>query len=191
MIYTSSFFRSDCHHGDLISVSLSIPRGVSVAGHLDFFKPTPNLLSFWKGSDKSDVAWEEYCQGYWKLIGDRENQIKDWLAELHNFRPLPHFTLACWEPDDIRCHRSLVARVIRKFKPQLWGGESVPQFKVGDEVIWTQSHPAIARVVGGNQHKIKAIYPSDRRNIGPVAEISWVDQCIPISEFLAIPGGSQ
>lgn len=190
MIYTSSFFNFNCHHGDLISVSLSTPDKVAAAGHLDCFKPTAKLLKFWKNSDQSDSAWEQYCQDYWKLIADRETQIKDWLATLQNFRPLPHMTLACWEAEDSRCHRSLVARVIRKFKPSLWGGESVPQFQVGDTVIWTQTHPAIARVVGGNEHKIKAIYPSDHRNIGPVAEISWVDPLIPVSEFLAVGGAA-
>jgi uncharacterized protein YeaO (DUF488 family) len=117
MIYTSSYFGPSV--GDRISISRSIPKGQSVSGQWDVFKPSAELLTQWKASRKDDEAWERYTEGFKALLKDRRDELMRIVAN----PPSHDMTLLCWEHDPKYCHRSLVGRWLAKFLPEVWGGE--------------------------------------------------------------------
>lgn len=175
MIFTASYGAIAHHHGQRISTSLTTPKRFKPDGELEFFKPTWDLLNCWKASAQDDAAWAEYEAGYWELLKQREAEIKNWLLSLNRSRPLPHLTLLCHEADDQYCHRRLVAKVVEKYRPDLWGGRDVPQFQVGDRVSWTQIPPHIDQVIV-NDLLITAIE-------GDAARLPWLGVPIPLSEL--------
>jgi uncharacterized protein YeaO (DUF488 family) len=179
VIFTASYHASQNHHGQLFGISLSTPKGFRLAGELDFFKPCWDMLTLWKESKQDDTAWAEYEAQYWALLKTREAEVKAWLGSLNRSRPLPHMTLLCHEKSDRHCHRRLAAKVIEKYRPELWGGRDVPQFQVGDRVQWTQIPPHIEQVIV-NDLPIKAIE-------GDAARLPWLGVPIPLSELRHAP----
>lgn len=135
MIYFASYLEPQNHHGQLISISRSVPKGISVAGHLDFFKPSKQLLEWWNSSPKDNHAWLDYTTQFWSQITKRRDPILAWISSLGQ-RPDRDLTLCCWEKAGVHCHRNLVAKLLRKHCPHLMGGCDVPQFQVDNEVSW-------------------------------------------------------
>jgi hypothetical protein len=136
MLYTASWKKGkDYIHGQAYSISLKAPRNLDFPiEHLDFFKPTQGLLDFWYQSDKSEQAWQEYESRYWKLIlaPERKNPIMSWLNSLP---PQKDCTLCCFEVSNRYCHRRLVELIIRKYRPELWVGDSIrATLEIGDRV---------------------------------------------------------
>jgi uncharacterized protein YeaO (DUF488 family) len=179
VIFTASYGNRAHHHGQRISTSLSVPKCFKPDGELEFFKPTWDMLNAWKASAQDDAAWAEYEAQYWELLKVREAEVKSWLQSLSRSRPIPHLTLLCHEKDDQYCHRRLVAKVVEKYRPDLWGGRDVPQFQAGDVVEWTQIPPHIESVII-NQLPIKAIE-------GDSARLPWLGVPIPLSELRHAP----
>jgi uncharacterized protein YeaO (DUF488 family) len=175
MIFTASYHQPAHHHGDRISISLSIPKGFQIDGELPFFKPTWEMLNFWKASAQDDAAWAEYEAQYRALLKTREPEVKEWLNSLPRSRPLPHLTLLCHEKNDHYCHRRLAAKVVEKYRPDLWGDRDVSQLQVGDVVEWTQIPPHIESAVV-NSLPIKSIE-------GDVVRLPWFAVPIPVSEL--------
>lgn len=124
MIYTASYFRPDCHHGMLASISLKTPMRVD--SELEFFKPSWEMLKAWKNSSQDDIAWKQYSKMYWELMNSRRPLIEEWLEGL-TFSD--NMTLMCYEKTDQYCHRSLVGKIVSKYRPKLWGGENVSNQK--------------------------------------------------------------
>lgn len=139
MIYTASHFNPVAHHGRIISISLQTP--IDVDGHLDFFKPTQALLSQWKKSNHDDASWKEYNKGFFKLMEERRPVIALWLEKLVTFSD---FTLLCYEKDDKYCHRKLVGSMVKKYRKDVWMGEGINRFQVGDRV----THRSVKRGEG-------------------------------------------
>ena len=79
MIYTASYFETNRHHGQLISISRSIPKGFRVDGRLEFFIPSADLLRDWK---EKLINQEEYTNRYREQIKANLKLIKAWLERL-------------------------------------------------------------------------------------------------------------
>lgn len=123
-VYTASFFQPDTHHGKVLSIARStpsdLPVGVVVDDKLEFFMPTKKLHILWKeNKTKDDFAWEGYTKQYKEeTIVPNFKTIRDWID---NLDPDEDLTLCCWETKG-HCHRNLVARLIEKRRPEIWGG---------------------------------------------------------------------
>ncbi|ACK70822.1 conserved hypothetical protein [Gloeothece citriformis PCC 7424] len=137
MIYTASYFEPHRHHGQLFSISRSVPQGFRVDGRLEFFVPNANLLQDWK---QKRINEEEYINRYREQIKTNFKAIKAWLSDLN---PKKHITLLCWERSGVDetlkrweetgqwkeeqpfCHRNLAIKVIQKFRPDCYGGRDI------------------------------------------------------------------
>lgn len=172
MIYTASYFAPQHHHGELISISNSIPKGISVSESLGFFKPSRELLGWWKESRKDEAAWAEYTSRFWALLAERKETILNWIDSLGS-RPDRDITLCCWEAEGEYCHRNLVARLLRKHKPDFFGGCDMPQLEIGDNVnwIWHYSYLSVFQ-----PFKIRAI-------VGDRAYLDWLSFPVKLSEL--------
>ena len=128
MIYLGSYFEPKNHHGQLISISRSKPKGFKVDGDLDFFKPTKALLDEYKGGD---LSWSKYTQIYKETtIQPHFNFIKDWIKRLNKEEDI---TLLCWEKARENCHRNLVGTLCNYLRPDVVGGADTP-YSPGDAV---------------------------------------------------------
>ncbi|MDV3002631.1 MAG: hypothetical protein N5P05_004286 (plasmid) [Chroococcopsis gigantea SAG 12.99] len=137
MIYSASYFESQRHHGQLISISRSIPKGFRVNGTLNFFVPSADLLKDWK---EKLIDEEAYTARYREQIKANFKIIKGWLSEL---KPEKDATLLCWERSGAEetiktleetgrwqktqpfCHRNLVIKLVQKYRPDCYGGTDV------------------------------------------------------------------
>ncbi len=175
MLYCASYNQPENHHGRLISISCTIPKGIEVAGHLDFFKPTEDLLKWWKTSPQDDKAWAEYTSQFWATLADRKAQILEWVHALEK-KPSQDITLLCWEKAGDRCHRNLVARLLQKHCPESFGGCDVPRFQVGDKVTWTWAYSYLTFL---NPFEIRAIE-------GDRAYFEWMYSPVKLAELRKI-----
>lgn len=175
MLYCASYFQSENHHGELIAISRSIPKGVEVAGHLDFFKPTQELLNWWKTTSQDESVWSEYTSRFWAILSDRKTQILDWVHALGR-KPTQDMTLLCWEKAGALCHRNLVARLLQKHCPEWFGGCDVPRFQVGDRVTWTNAYSYLMFL---EPFEIRAI-EDDR------AYLCWISSPVKLAELRKI-----
>ncbi|WP_013320678.1 hypothetical protein [Gloeothece verrucosa] len=137
MIYTASYFEPHRHHGQLFSISRSIPHNFRVDGRLEFFVPSADLLQDWK---QKRINEEEYTSRYREEVKANFPVIKVWLA---NLDPKKHITLLCWERSGMDealkhwektgkwkherpfCHRNLVIKIVQKFRPDCYGGTDI------------------------------------------------------------------
>lgn len=172
MLYCASYHQPENQHGQLISISLSTPPGVTVAGCLDIFKPSPDLLKWWKTSAKNDAAWTEYTSWFWALLAERKDSILSWIHSLGR-RPEQDMTLLCWEKAGTYCHRNLVARLLQKHCPDLFGGCDVPQFQIGDCVKWTWAYGHLTFL---EPYEIRAIE-------GSIAYLNWIATPVKLAEL--------
>lgn len=118
-IYTASYFEPGNHHGQLIAISHTIPKGFKLEKQLKFLVPNPDLLGDWQ---QGLMTKDEYVQRYRAQITASWREVKQWLDSL---RPKLDMTLLCWEKQGEFCHRNLVAKLIQKHRPDVWGGRDV------------------------------------------------------------------
>ena len=98
--------------GEVHSLALSAPRNVgAVHETVHCLCPTWEMVRQYK----LDRDEEAYTNAYRKLVCERWLQIKRWLDGLD---PSEDLHLCCWERTGF-CHRYLVAKLIRKFRPDL------------------------------------------------------------------------
>lgn len=124
MLYTASYFESAHHHGKLLSISRSVPKGFKVDGKIDFLVPNAQLLSDWK--DKS-IDTTAYCERYRTQLKDSWQQISNWLKSLDASTTA---TLLCYEPSGAFCHRNLVAKLVQKHRSDVFGGCDVRRVEI-------------------------------------------------------------
>lgn len=124
MLYTASYFEPEHHHGKLLAISRSVPRGFKVDGDLDFLAPNAQLLSLWKDNKIDEAA---YCQCYRLQLKESWQQVSDWLKSLDAKTTV---TLLCYEPKLAFCHRNLVAKLVRKNRPDVFGGCDVRRVEI-------------------------------------------------------------
>ncbi len=122
MLYTASYFEPQHHHGLKIAISRTVPRGFKVDGSLLFLAPNSDLLNDWK-AQKIDEAG--YIQQYREQIKDNWGEVKAWLDKLNAKQQL---TLLCYEKKDSFCHRALIAKLVKKYRPDCFGGCDVLRF---------------------------------------------------------------
>lgn len=119
MLYTASYLEPKNHHGSLICISRSIPKGFKVAKNLPFLIPDANLLNDWKAKT---IDEEIYTQRYREQIKQSWKKVKTWLDSLE---AKEHQTLLCWEKSGSFCHRKLVGKLIQHYRPDTWGGGDI------------------------------------------------------------------
>lgn len=138
MIYTASFFQPKNHHGPILSISRSTPKGITTDGALPFLAPPAELLRDWDAMKKggNPMPWEEYTARYRVHFARVVAELKTWLATLTHDQDS---TLCCWEKAGENCHRNLVGAAIQKFAPELWGGADVP--RVEPLPLFTDTNP--------------------------------------------------
>lgn len=114
MIYTASHFARNCHHGIRASVSLKDPPDHPADTRLEFFNPLPTMIN---GMDS-----RQYLNLWWGLMEQRRPQVEAWLASLD---PSTDITLLCWEKAGNFCHRNLILAIVKKHRPDCFGGSDI------------------------------------------------------------------
>jgi len=96
----------------IVSISLGVPPGMEIAGKWSNVMPTPSLLRRWKSGA---ITWDEYREDYLDTLRARwPRGLNDEMAALRD-----DLTLCCWEHEPQHCHRSILADVIQKCRPDL------------------------------------------------------------------------
>ena len=99
--------------GNVYSLALSVPRNVCrVQGTVNCLCPTWDMVKDYKARRISEA---EYTKQYRELVIERWPAIKKWMDSI---AVSDEVYLCCWERTGF-CHRYLVARLIRKFRPDL------------------------------------------------------------------------
>ena len=119
MLYTASYFEPENHHGELISISRTVPNGVRVDSELPLFAPSPDLLRRWKAKL---IDEDGYTSIYREQMRKSWSEVKNWVSSVHE-----HYTatLLCWEKAGEFCHRNFVAVIIEAQRPEIFGGRDV------------------------------------------------------------------
>jgi len=123
MLYTASYFEPQHHHGLKIAISRTVPRGFKVDGSLLFLAPNSDLLNDWK-AQKIDEAG--YIQQYREQTKGNWGEVKAWLDKLNTKQRLT--LLCCCETAGSFCHRALIAKLVKKYRPDCFGGCDVLRF---------------------------------------------------------------
>lgn len=125
MIYTASYFQQENHHGELVSISLTTPRGFRVESKMPFLAPPQSLLNDWKKGMTEEAyiqAYRQHCRNFFN--GPESNTaIANWLRGLS---PSIDQTLLCWERAGDFCHRNLAIKFVQKYRPDCYGGMDIP-----------------------------------------------------------------
>jgi hypothetical protein len=123
MIYFTGFQNWDKQFGELISIANSEPAGFKGrVKRLYFFVPDWTAVNLWKGSYKTEQDWEEFVTVYRVLCRKRWDTIARWLETL---TPEVDMTLLCWERKSLNCHRLLVSKIVKHYRPDCYGGLDV------------------------------------------------------------------
>ena len=95
------------------SVANSVPKSMEwrVSGRVECLVPLWKDVQAFKGKD---IDEEEFVGRYRKLMVKRWVSVKRWLDGLGD----EDVMLCCWERTGF-CHRYLVAKLIRKYRPEL------------------------------------------------------------------------
>jgi len=126
MLYTASYRETKNHHGELISISRSVPRNFTLNGSIPFLAPSQALLDFWKRTKNEQEYTDRYreeLRRHWGGSMDSDSAISNWLRGLS---PKIDQTLLCWEPAGGFCHRNLAIQFVKKYRPDCYGGQDVP-----------------------------------------------------------------
>lgn len=117
-IYFTNFFNWENQFGQIVSISNSEPDGYKYLPKLGIFVPEWSAVKQFK----IDKNWDRYVTSYRELCRSRWPQIKIWLNGLD---PAVSQTLCCWESEPTYCHRSLVAKIVEKHRPDCYRGIEV------------------------------------------------------------------
>jgi len=99
--------------GRVYSLALSTPRDVGrVEGTIRCLCPTWQMVKDYKARRISE---EEYTDQYRELVIERWPAIKKWMDSI---AVNDEVYLCCWERTGF-CHRYLVAKLIRRYRPDL------------------------------------------------------------------------
>ena len=84
------------------------------AGHI--LAPSKELLEDWKNNK---IDWEEYNERYLKEILNDPEKISKVKELAKRFRDGDKIRLICYEKDPSHCHRSILQRLIKKYKKKI------------------------------------------------------------------------
>lgn len=115
MIKICSFFHLPVEReriGPVYAISNSTPRNVrGITAKLHFFVPPWKIVKQYK----ADHDQKAFTDAYRTYVSQNGRTILNWLDTL---QPDDELYLCCWEPQGF-CHRQLVAKFIRHFRPDL------------------------------------------------------------------------
>jgi len=120
MIYTASYFQKENHHGKLVPISRTVPKGFSTKDSLSFFIPSSLLLKDWKAGA---LTQEQYINRYREEIRVNLPQIREWVNSLD---PKENLTLLCWEKAGEICNRNFIVKFVERDRPDCYGGCDIP-----------------------------------------------------------------
>ena len=120
-IFTASYFEPANHHGKLVSISRSKPKGIAVQERLALLAPSQKLLDDWKAES---IDQEEYTNRYRQELGPKLHKFRSWISTVD---PGEDITLLCWEKAGEFCHRNLAIKLVEKYRPEIFGGCDVPK----------------------------------------------------------------
>jgi len=116
MIKICSFFSLPIEEeriGQVWSIANSRPRNVyGISGTIKCLAPEWKDVRAFKDGQMSE---EEFTRRYRQLIVQRWREVKKWMDSLS---PSDELYLCCWEQEGF-CHRYLVAKLLKKFRPDL------------------------------------------------------------------------
>lgn len=115
MIKVMSFFSlpiPEQRIGRVYSLANSSPRGVHIDGVVHCLVPPREIVRDYKDGV---ISKDEYTARYRKHIVKNWSAVKKWLDSLADQDDM---YLCCWERTGF-CHRYLVAKLIKKFRPDL------------------------------------------------------------------------
>lgn len=123
MIYFASYFAPEHHHGLKVSISDSVPEGFQCDRHIDYLVPPPGTLNYWQKvkaqGTPTESDWELFKTGYRIHIKKVIGEFKEFLEFCE---PHEDMTFLCHEKQGNWCHRNLVAKIVEKMFPHLYGG---------------------------------------------------------------------
>ena len=120
MIYAASFFCPEHHHGRLVAISHSLPKGWNgKVDRLSILAPTQRILDDYKARR---IGEAQYVEAYRDRLSDVWPTVKAWLNSLE---PEIDQTLLCWEKPGQFCHRNLVLQMVQKHRPDCHGGADI------------------------------------------------------------------
>ncbi len=90
-------------------------------GYLWFLAPTQAMVYGYKGyAGYEPLTWAQFAARYWSLLSSRRTEVETWLRELD---PAQEIVLLCFcgstQRHAGRCHTALIARLIRKYRPDV------------------------------------------------------------------------
>ncbi|HEY9826767.1 MAG TPA: DUF488 family protein [Stenomitos sp.] len=132
-IYAASYFEPENHHGKLISISRTIPKGFVVQERLLLLAPSKELLADWKAGVLDEA---QYTARYRAELQAKLPKIRQWLSTVDLAEDL---TLLCWERAGEFCHRNLALKLIEHHRPECHGGCDVAIQSVGNSSASTQT----------------------------------------------------
>jgi hypothetical protein len=106
-VYTSYY--AGITKGEAVSISLYPPKGWK-GKHLPLFAPTPELLRWWKSSDKDAAAQQEYKRQFHEILQSRQQLIDLWVRKQRESSA--DITLCCFEKIGDFCHRHQVGEEV-------------------------------------------------------------------------------
>lgn len=115
MIRFKSYFDVRGHEDEstIISISNSELRDVKIDGKYGFLLPSWDIVDKYK---KGLLTEEEFTSLYREEIMSKWSFVKAWMMDL---TADDEITMCCWEHEGEFCHRRLVAKMIRKWRPDL------------------------------------------------------------------------
>jgi uncharacterized protein YeaO (DUF488 family) len=119
-IYAASYFEPSNHHGKLVGISRTTPKGFVVQERLSLLVPSKELLADWKAGALDEA---QYTARYRTELQSKFPKIRYWLDAVD---PAEDVTLLCWERAGEFCHRNLVLKLVERHRPECYGGSDVP-----------------------------------------------------------------
>lgn len=119
MIYTACYSIKSHWHGEPIAISIYPPKSFK-GQQLKFLAPSDRLLKDWKAG-MTEQAYIDRFRNELMLIS-RWAIVRNWLD---NLNPAIDQTLLCYEKPGEFCHRNLVAAMVKRHRPDCFGGSDV------------------------------------------------------------------
>lgn len=109
-IYFSNINTKEHHHGTVLSMCMKPITGYK---NVECLAPTKELVYGHKYQGKSN---EWYEQGYRKLLAQRSAAVRSFINGLNIERD---YTLLCYCAEGKFCHRQLLAKWFKSYRPEL------------------------------------------------------------------------
>jgi len=110
MIYLCSVYDTHQHKGTCYCTAV---KPMSKLATIECLVPRKDMV--W-GYRYHGLSEQDYTTQYFKLLSDRWNDVRTWLKSLSNDEDI---TLLCYCREGQFCHRTLIKRVINRYRPDI------------------------------------------------------------------------